>query len=147
MASLQTEVDSGALESAFWKTRSPDIEWIARTAIRGSITVNVVASMGTLNTGLLPTELTYLQQAVAILMWAILIYASAFVRPRLRLQFNPDLIALVEAYKSNRLNTKELDEGIHEIRFLLAESVHCTCIGCEARDSLGEFFIWYCRDP
>ncbi|WP_063694912.1 O-antigen ligase family protein [Bradyrhizobium stylosanthis] len=98
MASLQTEVDSGALESVFWKTRSPDIEWIARTAIRGSITINVVASMGTLNTGLLPTELTYLQQAVAILMWGILIYASAFVRPRLRLQFNPDLIALVAFY-------------------------------------------------
>src|SRR5262245_57553539 len=98
MASLQTEVYSGALESAFWKTRSPDIEWIARTAIRGSITINVVASIGTLNTGLLPTELTYLQQAVAILMWAILIYASAFVRPRLRLQFNPDLIALVAFY-------------------------------------------------
>ena len=98
MASLQTEVDSGVFESAFWKTRSPDIEWIARTAIRGSITINVVASMGTLNTGLLPTELTYLQQAVAILMWAILIYASAFVRPRLRLQFNPDLIALVAFY-------------------------------------------------
>ncbi|MGY8707623.1 O-antigen ligase family protein [Bradyrhizobium sp. 18BD] len=98
MASLQTEVESGALESAIWKTRSIGVERIARFAITCSITVNVVASMGTFNTGLLPTELTYLQQAVAILMWAVLIYASAFVRPRLRLQINPDLIALVGFY-------------------------------------------------
>lgn len=98
MASLQTEVDSGALESAIWKTRSVGVERLARFAITCSITVNVVASMGTFNTALLPTELTYLQQAVAILMWVVLIYASAFVRPRLRLQINPDLIALVAFY-------------------------------------------------
>jgi exopolysaccharide production protein ExoQ len=98
MASLQTEVDSGALESAIWKTRSVGVERIARFAITCSITVNVVASMGTFNTALLPPELTYLQQAIAILMWVVLIYASAFVRPRLRLQINPDLIALVAFY-------------------------------------------------
>ncbi|RXT42764.1 O-antigen ligase family protein [Bradyrhizobium betae] len=98
MASLQTEVDSGAPGSAIWKTRSVGVEKMARAAIGCSITVNVVASMGTFNTALLPTELTYLQQAVAILMWVVLIYASAFVRPRLRLQFNPDLIALVAFY-------------------------------------------------
>ncbi|WP_245331936.1 O-antigen ligase family protein [Bradyrhizobium sp. NAS80.1] len=39
-----------------------------------------------------------MQQAVALLMWSVLIYASAFVRPRLRLQFNPDLTALVAFY-------------------------------------------------
>ncbi|HEV2155292.1 O-antigen ligase family protein [Bradyrhizobium sp.] len=98
MASLHTEVDSGALESAIWKTRSVGVERIARFAITCSITVNVVASMGTLNSALLPPELTYLQQAIAILMWVVLIYASAFVRPRLRLQINPDLIALVAFY-------------------------------------------------
>ncbi|MGY8637431.1 O-antigen ligase family protein [Bradyrhizobium sp. 14AA] len=98
MASLQTEVDSGALDSAIWKTRGVGVEKIARMAITGSITTNVVASMGTFNTALLPAELTYLQQAVALLMWGVLIYASAFVRPRLRLQFNPDLIALVAFY-------------------------------------------------
>jgi exopolysaccharide production protein ExoQ len=98
MASLQTEVDSGAPESAIWKTRSVGVEKIARAAIVCSITINVVASMGTFNTALLPAELTYLQQAVAILMWAVLIYASAFVRPRLRLQLNPDLIVLVAFY-------------------------------------------------
>ncbi|MBB4369388.1 O-antigen ligase [Bradyrhizobium sp. cir1] len=98
MASLQTDADSGVPESAIWKTRSVGIEKIATAAIRCSITINVVASMGTLNTGLLPAELTYLQQAVAILMWVVLIYASAFVRPRLRLQINPDLIALVAFY-------------------------------------------------
>jgi O-antigen ligase len=98
MASLQTEVESGAPGSAIWKTRSVGVEKMARFAIRCSITINVVASMGTFNTALLPTELTYLQQAAAILMWVVLIYASAFVRPRLRLQFNPDLIALVAFY-------------------------------------------------
>ncbi|MDA9487796.1 O-antigen ligase family protein [Bradyrhizobium sp. CCBAU 11361] len=98
MASLQTKVDSGAPGSAIWKTRSVGVERIARAAIGCSITINVVASMGTFNTALLPAELTYLQQAVAILMWGVLIYASAFVRPRLRLQFNPDLIVLVAFY-------------------------------------------------
>lgn len=98
MASLQTEVDSGAPESAIWTTRGVGVEKIARAAIVGSVTINVVASMGTFNTALLPAELTYLQQAVAILMWGVLIYASAFVRPRLRLQFNPDLLVLVAFY-------------------------------------------------
>jgi O-antigen ligase len=98
MASMQTEVDSGAPGSAIWKTRSVGVEKFARFAIGCSVTINVVASMGTFNTALLPTELTYLQQAIAILMWVVLIYASAFVRPRLRLQFNPDLIALVAFY-------------------------------------------------
>lgn len=98
MASLQTEVDSGAPGSAIWKTRSVGVEKIARAAIGCSITINVVASMGTFNTGLLPAEMTYLQQAVAVLMWGVLIYANAFVRPRLRLQFNPDLIVLVAFY-------------------------------------------------
>ena len=98
MASLQTEADSGAPESAIWTTRSVGVERVARAAIVGSVTINVVASMGTFNTALLPAELTYLQQAVAILMWGVLIYASAFVRPRLRLQFNPDLLVLVAFY-------------------------------------------------
>ncbi|MHC2620531.1 exopolysaccharide production protein ExoQ [Bradyrhizobium huanghuaihaiense] len=98
MASLQSDAGSGLPESAIWQTRSVGIERIASVAIRCSITINVIASMGTLNTGLLPAELTYLQQAVAILMWGVSIYASAFVRPRLRLQFNPDLIVLVAFY-------------------------------------------------
>jgi len=98
MASLQTEVDSGAPASAIWTTRSVGVERVARVVIGASITINVVASMGTFNTALLPAELTYLQQAVAVLMWSVLIYASAFVRPRLRLAFNPDLIALVAFY-------------------------------------------------
>jgi len=43
MASLQTKVDSGALASAIWKTRSVGVEKIAKAAISCSITVNVVA--------------------------------------------------------------------------------------------------------
>ena len=98
MASLQTEVDSGTPGSAIWTTRSVGVERIARAAISCSITINVVASMGTFNTALLPAELTFLQQAVALLMWGVLIYASAFVRPCLRLQLNPDLVALIALY-------------------------------------------------
>lgn len=98
MASLQTEVNSGVPESAIWKTRGVDVEKLARIVIGGSITVNVVASMGTFNAALLPAEFTNLQQAIALLMWGVLIYASAFVRPRLWLQFNPDLIVLVAFY-------------------------------------------------
>ncbi|MFK4655930.1 exopolysaccharide production protein ExoQ [Bradyrhizobium japonicum] len=98
MTILQTERDSEALTSAIWKTRSAGVEKIARLAICVSITVNVVASMGTFNTAILPAGLTYLQQAVALLMWSVLIYASAFVRPRLQLAFNPDLIALLAFY-------------------------------------------------
>jgi len=98
MASLQTEVDSGAPGSAIWTTRSVGVERIARVAISCSITINVVASMGIFNAALLPAELSFLQQAIALLMWAVLIYASAFVQPRLRLQVNPDLVALAAFY-------------------------------------------------
>ncbi|MBW8857094.1 MAG: O-antigen ligase family protein, partial [Bradyrhizobium sp.] len=98
MASLQTEVDSGAPGRAIWTTRSVGVERIARIAISCSITINVVASMGIFNAALVPAELSFLQQAIALLMWAILIYASAFVQPRLRLQVNPDLVALVAFY-------------------------------------------------
>lgn len=98
MAILQTERASEVLTSAIWKTRSAGVEKVARLVISVSITVNVVASMGTFNTAILPAGLTYLQQAVALLMWSVLIYASAFVRPRLQLAFNPDLIALLAFY-------------------------------------------------
>src|SRR3954451_22957043 len=46
MASLQTEVESGAPGSAIWTTRSVGVEKIVRFAISCSITINVVASMG-----------------------------------------------------------------------------------------------------
>ncbi|MGY3459977.1 hypothetical protein ACVWW5_005427 [Bradyrhizobium sp. LM3.4] len=59
MASLYTEVDSGASGSAIWKTRSVGAERIAGAAISWSITVNVVASMGIFNAGLLPAELSF----------------------------------------------------------------------------------------
>lgn len=98
MTSLHTAPDSGAYDSAIWKAPSAGVEKLARHVIRGSITVNVVASMGVLHSALLPAEWSYLQQAVALLMWIILIYASVFVRPRIRVQPNPDLIALVAFY-------------------------------------------------
>ena len=98
MATLQTEERLRGTRSAIWKTRSAGVEKVARLVVSVSITVNVVASMGTFNTAILPAGLTYLQQAVALLMWSVLIYASAFVRPRLQLAFNPDLIALLAFY-------------------------------------------------
>ncbi|TFV77310.1 O-antigen ligase family protein [Bradyrhizobium frederickii] len=98
MTSLHTAPDSGAYDSAIWKAPSAGVEKLARHVIRGSITVNVVASMGVLHSALLPAEWSYLQQAVALLMWIVLIYASVFVRPRIRVQPNPDLIVLVAFY-------------------------------------------------
>ena len=63
--------------------------------MRWSIPINVVVSLGTFNTGLLPAEQSYFQQITALLMWGLLIYASGFVRPVVRLEFNPDMMAVV----------------------------------------------------
>jgi exopolysaccharide production protein ExoQ len=93
-----TQVHPSAFDSAIWKTRSVDVQRAAKAVINWSITINVVTSMGTFNTALLATELTNLQQVAALSMWAVLIYASAFVRPSLRLAFNPDMIAVVAFY-------------------------------------------------
>lgn len=97
-AGLHTAADSDAYESAIWKAPSAGVERLARNVIRSSITLNVVASMGVLHPALLPSEWSYVQQAVALLMWIVSIYASVFVRPRVRIQPNPDLIALVTFY-------------------------------------------------
>ncbi|MCA1549189.1 O-antigen ligase family protein [Bradyrhizobium sp. BRP19] len=90
--------DSEEDDSAIWQAPGVGVEKLARIVMRGSITVNVIASMGVFNPALLPAEWSFVQQAVALLMWVILIYASAFVRPSLRVQPNPDFIALVAFY-------------------------------------------------
>ncbi|MEY9364635.1 exopolysaccharide production protein ExoQ [Bradyrhizobium yuanmingense] len=90
--------DSEEDDSAIWQAPGVGVEKIARIVMRGSITVNVIASMGVFNPALLPAEWSFVQQAVALLMWVILIYASAFVRPCLHVQANPDFIALVSFY-------------------------------------------------
>src|SRR5260370_10489868 len=87
-----------AFDSTIWPRRSAVGETFARALMRWSIPINVIASMGTFNTGLLSAEVTYLQQIVALSMWGLLIYASAFVRPSLRLEFNPDMMAVVGFY-------------------------------------------------
>lgn len=98
MIRATTQVHPDVFDSAIWKTRSVDVQRAAKAVINWSITINVVTSMGTFNTALLATELTNLQQVAALSMWAVLIYASAFVRPSLRLAFNPDMIAVVAFY-------------------------------------------------
>ncbi|MGX9424118.1 MULTISPECIES: O-antigen ligase family protein [Bradyrhizobium] len=98
MTGAQIQVDAGALDGAIPHMRGVDIERAAKAIMNWSITINVVASMGTLNTALLAVEQTYLQQFAALSMWIVLIYASAFVRPNLRLGFNPDLIGIVSFY-------------------------------------------------
>ena len=87
-----------AFDSAIWPRRSATSEAFARAVMRWSIPVNVVASMGTFNAGLLSAEATFIQQIVALSMWGALIYASAFVRPVVRLECNPDLLAVVGFY-------------------------------------------------
>lgn len=98
MTTTRTEMDWGSVNSAVWQTCSAETESVARTIISWSVTINVVMSMGTLNAGLLAPEQTYVQQAVALLMWGVLLYASVFVRPWLRLAFNLDTIAIVSFY-------------------------------------------------
>lgn len=98
MTSLHPAADSTAGDGAISQAPGVGVEKLARNVIRSSITVNVIASMGVFNPALLRAEWSYVQQAVALLMWGILIYASAFVRPRVRVQSNPDLIALVAFY-------------------------------------------------
>ncbi|KJC57090.1 ligase [Bradyrhizobium sp. LTSPM299] len=98
MTRTQTETDWGAFDGATSPTRGIETQRVAKALINCSITINVIMSMGTFNAALLPAEQTYLQQAVAMLMWGLLIYASAFVRPGLRLAFNPDSIAVVAFY-------------------------------------------------
>jgi O-antigen ligase len=87
-----------AFDGATWPRRSATDEAFAHAVMRWSIPINVVASMGTFNSGLLAAEQSYLQQIIALSMWGLLIYASAFVRPSLRLEFNPDLMAVVGFY-------------------------------------------------
>jgi len=98
MTTAKTQGHPSTFDSAIWKPRSADVERAAKVIINWSITINVITSMGTFNSALLATELTNLQQVAALSMWAVLIYASAFVRPGLRLEFNPDLIAIVAFY-------------------------------------------------
>ena len=98
MTGAQTQTDWSAFDSAIWQTRSVEVEGAAKAIIKWSITINVVTSMGTFNTALLAVEQTYLQQFAALSMWILLIYASAFVRPGLRLKLNPDMIAIIAFY-------------------------------------------------
>jgi exopolysaccharide production protein ExoQ len=93
-----TYANWNAFDSAIWPRRSATSEAFAYAIMRWSIPINVVASMGTFNTALLSAEATYLQQIVALSMWGALIYASAFVRPAARLEFNPDMMAVVGFY-------------------------------------------------
>lgn len=98
MSRAQTQIEPGALDRATWPARDVAAERTALAIMRWSISINVVASMGTASTALIPAAYTYLQQGAALSMWALLIYASAFVRPTLRLGFNLDLLAVVAFY-------------------------------------------------
>lgn len=93
-----TYANWNAFDSTIWPRRSARIEALAHAIMRWSIPINVVASMGTFNSGLLSAEATYLQQLVALSTWGALIYASAFVRPNVQLEFNSDMMAVVGFY-------------------------------------------------
>ncbi|GKQ54282.1 O-antigen ligase [Bradyrhizobium sp. Ce-3] len=91
-------MDGRALNSSTWQAPGVEAEGLAATIINWSITINVIMSMGILNFALLPQELTLVQQVAALLLWGVLIYASLFVRPRLRLGFGLDTLAIVAFY-------------------------------------------------
>ncbi len=90
--------DAGVSDGTAWRAGSVDVERVARAIANWSITINVIVSIGTFNAALLAAERSYLQQATSLSMWMVLIYASAFMRPRLRLDLNLDLIALIAFY-------------------------------------------------
>jgi O-antigen ligase len=78
-----------------WAKREALAEVVAHAIMRWSIPVNVVVSMGTFNTEVLPAEASYLQQIVALSMWGVLIIASSFVRPVLQLKFELETFAVI----------------------------------------------------
>jgi len=98
MTEAGTEMDGGAINRSIWQSPSVEAENFARAVINWSVTINVVMSMGTFHAALLAPEQTFVQQSVALLMWGVLIYASVFVRPCLRVAFNLDTLAIVAFY-------------------------------------------------
>jgi exopolysaccharide production protein ExoQ len=95
---MRAPVGRPALDGSLWQSPGVAVEGFARTIINWSITINMVMSMGTFHPALLAPEQTFVQQSVALLMWGVLLYASAFVRPCLRLAFNLDTLAIVAFY-------------------------------------------------
>ncbi|MBR1160299.1 O-antigen ligase family protein [Bradyrhizobium elkanii] len=91
-------MDGHAIDGSISQAPGVGAENFARTVVGWSITINVIMSMGTFHAALLPTELTLVQQAVALLMWGVLIYASLFIRPCLRLALNLDTLVIVAFY-------------------------------------------------
>jgi exopolysaccharide production protein ExoQ len=88
-----TSADQDAYE--VWAKRDALAEVVAHAIMRWSIPVNVIVSMGTFNTLVLPAEANYLQQIVALSMWGVLIIASSFVRPVLQLKFELETFAVI----------------------------------------------------
>lgn len=91
-------MDGRALDSSIWQTPGVEADSCVRSVINWSVTINVVMSMGLFNPDLLPPALSLAQQLIALVMWGVLIYASLFVRPSLRLAFNLDTLAIVAFY-------------------------------------------------
>ena len=68
-------MDGRAIDTSIWQAPGVEAENFARAIVGWSITIKVIMSMGTFHAALLPTELTLVQQAVALL----LVFATAFV--------------------------------------------------------------------
>jgi exopolysaccharide production protein ExoQ len=90
---MMTYTDQDAYD--VWAKRDALAEVVAHAIMRWSTPVNVIVSMGTFNTQVLPAEASYLQQIVALSMWGVLIVASSFVRPVLQLKFELETFAVI----------------------------------------------------
>ena len=62
--------------------------------MRWSIVVNVIFSMSTFNEAIVPADYATIQQIISLLLWVVVITASGFVRPILRLAPGTDTIVL-----------------------------------------------------
>ncbi|MDH2383583.1 O-antigen ligase family protein [Bradyrhizobium sp. CER78] len=120
-------MDGRALDSSVWQAPGIEAEKFARTIVNWSITINVIVSMGTFHPALLPAGVTLVQQVVALAMWGVLIYASLFIRPRLRLAFNLDTLVIVAFYAFATISVFWTDLGVSAL--MKAAALAITMLG------------------
>ena len=73
-------------------------EWAARHVMRLTIPLNVLFSTSTFNPDIWPAAISYLQQAISVALWGLLIGASAFARPVFRSTLGTDTLVFIAFY-------------------------------------------------
>jgi exopolysaccharide production protein ExoQ len=73
-------------------------EWAARHVMRLTIPLNVLFSTSSFNPDIWPAASSYLQQAISLALWVVLIGASAFARPVFRSTLGTDTLVFIAFY-------------------------------------------------